>query len=194
MEKFKILSEIIDKRQSIYPSSYTGELIEKEMIDKLLYNANQAPSHRHTEPWRFYVLAGAAKERFSHFMQEAYRMKYTNNGFNEMKHRKIAEKIKATSHILMISMFRDENESVPEWEEIAAVSCAIQNLYLSVSAAGLGGYWSTPGYLIDEAPAFFRLKENERCLGLFYLGVPKKELPLKIHKRPVEDKVRWVEE
>ena len=192
MKKFELLSEIIDDRQSIYPSSYTGERIDDDLIESLLSNANKAPSHRHTEPWRFYVISDNAKNRFASFMQSAYKIKYLNNGFNEIKYRKIAQKIQMSSHLVVISMQRDINESVPEWEEIAAVSCAVQNLYLSVSAAGLGGYWSTPGYLIDEAGAFFNMNEGEVCLGVFYLGVPKDDLPLKIVKRPVKDKVRWL--
>ncbi len=191
MDKFDLISEIIHDRQSIYPSSFTGETIDDSIVDKLLDNANKAPSHRHTEPWRFYVVSSNAKMRFAKFMQDCYYMQYNNNGFNPIKYEKIAKKIMATSHLVIISMHRDENESVPEWEEIAAVSCALQNLYLSVSAAGLGGYWSTPGYFIEEATLFFNMSENERCLGLFYLGVPKEELPLKIVKRPVEDKVKW---
>jgi len=192
MEKFEVLTDIIEKRQSIYPSSFTGERIPDSLIEQLLANANKAPSHRHTEPWRFYVVCDEARMRFARFMQDCYSTKYTNNGFNEIKYEKIARKILASSHLIIISMHRDENASLPEWEEVAAVSCAVQNLYLSVTAAGLGGYWSTPGYFLEGASAFFNMNDNERCLGLFYLGKPKSELPLKIVKRPVEDKVRWL--
>ena len=33
---------------------------------------------------------------------------------------------------------------VPEWEEIAAVSMAVQNMYLTCTANNIGCYWSSP--------------------------------------------------
>ena len=67
-------------------------------------------------------------------------------------------------------MKRDEKESVPEWEEIAATAMAVQNLWLTATEMGLGGYWSTPAY-VDQIGNFISMEEGETCLGLFYLGV-----------------------
>jgi nitroreductase len=61
--------------------------------------------------------------------------------------------------------------SIPEVEEISAVACAIENIYLSVTAYGLGGYWSTGGITYDPAArAFLGLEGEDRLLGFFYLG------------------------
>lgn len=188
---FEDLSDIIHERRSVYPSSFTGDPVEDEIIVRILENANQTPSHRHTEPWRFHVVSGKARKRFAAFMQDCYKMHFDADSFNLMKYRKIAKKIKQSSHIIMIGMHRDENESVPEWEEIAAVACSVQNIYLSLTAAGLGGYWSTPAYFLEQARAFFSMDENERSLGLFYIGVPVEELPPRMDKQPLERKTRF---
>jgi nitroreductase len=188
---FDFATDLIMRRRSIYPSSFKDELVDDEMVLQLLNNANQAPSHRHTEPWRFHVISAEAKDRFAVFMQDCYKQMFTGDSFNIMKLNKISKKIAKSSHIIMISMMRDKNDSVPEWEELAATACAVQNLYLSVTAAELGGYWSTPDYFINEAKAFFEMEEGERCLGLFYLGVPMDELPPRMEKKPIEDKTRW---
>ena len=101
-------------------------------------------------------------------------------------------KVEQSSHIIVIGMERDEKESVPEWEEIAAVSCAVQNIYLSLRAAGLGGYWSTPSLTIKHIGHFLELGERETCLGFFYIGVPQEQLPPQVTKKPLSDKVTWV--
>ena len=66
-------------------------------------------------------------------------------------------------------MKRDPKESVQEWEEIAATAMAVQNMWLTCVEYEIGCYWSTPKY-IDKMNDFFMLKENERCLGFFYMG------------------------
>ena len=58
---------------------------------------------------------------------------------------------------------------VPEWEEIAATSMAVQNIWLSCVNRNIGGYWSTPNY-IKYLKDFLNLNDDERFLGFFYLG------------------------
>jgi nitroreductase len=79
-------------------------------------------------------------------------------------------------------------------EEIAAVACAVQNIYLSLAAYGLGGYWSTGGITYDQAARpFLGLQGEDRLMGFFYLGyirVPS----VNGTRRPVRDKTIWVKE
>jgi nitroreductase len=77
-------------------------------------------------------------------------------------------------------------------EDIAAVACAVQNMYLSVTAYGLGGYWTTGGITYqDSAKAFFDLGEQDRLLGFFYIGhVALPSAPGT--RRPVDEKVKWI--
>ena len=74
-----------------------------------------------------------------------------------------------SSVVLLICMQRDHNESIPEWEEIAAVSMAIQNLWLTATDLNIGGYWSSPSF-INKMNEFTKFNSGERCLGIFYLG------------------------
>ena len=41
-------------------------------------------------------------------------------------------------------MQRDPGERIPEWEELASVACAVQNMWLSATSYGIGAYWSSP--------------------------------------------------
>ena len=72
--------------------------------------------------------------------------------------------------VIAICMYNDPTVAIPEWEEVAAVACAVQNMWLSCTALGIGSYWSSPKSII-EAREFLGLNENENCLGLFLHGI-----------------------
>jgi nitroreductase len=89
-------------------------------------------------------------------------------------------------------MQRNQEELVPEWEEIAALGCAVQNMWLSCTANGIGAYWSSPASATN-AQSFLELGEGERCLGLFYMGNWDQIEVKSDRKSPIEDKVVWME-
>lgn len=53
---------------------------------------------------------------------------------------------------------------MPEWEETAAVACAVQNMHLALSAEGLAGYWSSGGVMGEDAWA--NAPETRELLGM----------------------------
>jgi len=77
-EVIDTITEIIKRRRSVFPISYTDEEVPKEVIQQLLENANYAPTHKLTEPWRFIVFRAAAKKRLG---QELARIYKINNCF-----------------------------------------------------------------------------------------------------------------
>ena len=80
----------------------------------------------------------------------------------------------------------------PEIEEIEAVACAIQNLHLSCTAYGLGGFWSTPKLIYtSQMNEFLALGEKDKCLGLFYIGYPSIDWP-SAHRKPLEYNTEWI--
>tara|TARA_B100001741_G_C16363163_1_gene509653 strand:+ start:27 stop:296 length:270 start_codon:yes stop_codon:yes gene_type:complete len=87
-------------------------------------------------------------------------------------------------------MRREINRSIPEWEEIAATAMAVQNIWLSCIDSNIGGYWSTPKS-INNLSLFLKLKKNERCLGLFYLGQYDQVKKRNIIRKNIEDDIEW---
>jgi nitroreductase len=89
-------------------------------------------------------------------------------------------------------MKRDEKKSVPEIEEIGAVFCAVENMYLTATAYGLGAYLSTGGITyFEEAKECFGLGKDDKILGFFHVGKIKNTLP-EGSRRPSEEKITWV--
>ena len=66
------LSEIIQSRRSIFPPQFTAQEVSDTDITTILEAANWAPNHAKTEPWRFKVLQGVAKERLGDFLSNKY--------------------------------------------------------------------------------------------------------------------------
>ena len=189
-----IVNQLIQERRSIFPVHYSGEPVPRFMVEKMLENANWAPTHRFTEPWRFKVFTGDGIQKLAEFQSGMYRDQSHKNGeFDEKKYDKLLKKPLLCSHIISIGMNRDEKESVPEVEEIASVAMAVQNMYLTATAYGVGCYWGTGGVTyMQEAKPFFDLDESDKLMGFMYLGMPAKDWP-KSRRRPIEDKVQWVE-
>lgn len=184
------LHQLIASRRAVYPNAYTGQPIGREVIEQVLENANWAPTHKRTEPWRFKVMTGTARHRLSEYLASWYHEHTAAADFSEMKMKKITEKPLQSACVIAICMQRDPKFSLPEWEEIAAVACAVQNMWLTCTTLGIGCYWSTHDAAID-AGEFLGCAESERCLGFFYMGYWAAE-PAPGTRQPVSGKTVWL--
>ncbi len=187
------LKSIIQNRRSILPNMYTGEVIDDAIVREILDSANWAPNHKNTEPWRFVVFKGEGLKKLADFQSGLYKkVSSEQNNFREEKYTNLKTKPLKASHVIGIGMSRNDKEIVPEIEEISAVACAVQNMYLTATAYGLGCYWGTGGITyMEEAKEFFGLKPKDKFMGFFYLGIPRKRPEGK--RTPVENKITWVE-
>src|SRR5215218_1765738 len=115
-----------------------------------------------TEPWYFIVFTGKGLEKLGEFQSELYKSS-AGEKFKEDKYRNLQQNPLRASHVIALCMKRDPNKKIPEVEEIAAVSAAVQNVYLSVTVYSLGGYWTTGGITYNkEAKSFFGLGEEDK--------------------------------
>ncbi|MEZ5038425.1 MAG: nitroreductase [Saprospiraceae bacterium] len=184
------VSELLRSRRSIFPPTYNDKPIDQSIIEEVLENANWAPTHKLTEPWRFKVFRGEALVLLSDYLSAWYKDNETPEQFSQKKYEKTKSNPLRSACVIAICMQRDPAESLPEWEEVAAVACAVQNMYLTCTAYGIGCYWSSPRSIL-EANDFLKLSAGERCLGLFYMGYH--DLPSLPGKRgPVNAKTTWV--
>tara|TARA_B100001173_G_C15981595_1_gene544795 strand:+ start:683 stop:1267 length:585 start_codon:yes stop_codon:yes gene_type:complete len=187
------ISEIIKDRRTIYPELYTSRKVHKEIIEHLLRNAVWAPTHGKTEPWRFKVYSGESRNVLSEKLGELYQKLTSKEQFKEEKLVKIKARPFLSSVVIAVCMERGNNEKIPVVEEIEAVACAIQNMSLTATAYGLGSFWSTPKIIYTpEMNSFLNLKEQDKCVGLFYVGYVEGKWPKGIRK-PVKLLTEWYE-
>jgi len=188
----KALSQVIAQRRSVFPQMYNDKPISKETIELLLENANWAPTHKKTEPWRWKVITGAGLQKLSEYVGEYYKSNTPKEKFSEIKYKKTIQKPLQSQAVIAICMYNDPDIDIPEWEEIAATAMAVQNMWLSCTSLGIGSYWSSPSSAF-AATQFLNLEENEKCLGWFYLG-KYDSIPLEGKRNPYIDKVSWISE
>ena len=189
-ELVEVVNKVIAERRSVYPKHFSGEQIPDADVEKIMENANWAPTHKYTEPWRFVVFKGDAIVELVNAMEDYY---LTDAG-GEISDRKI-NKFKylpeKCSHIIAIVMQRDEELRVAEFEEISAVAMAVQNIYLTSHAMGHVGYWSTGnGTQSETMHEFLDLKSGQTLLGYFFLGKPARNQPDGF-RRDWKEKVTW---
>jgi nitroreductase len=189
------LNTLLKSRRSTFPKDYTGEKVDDAIVQQMLENANWAPTHKFTEPWRFIVYTGEGRKKLAELQAAVYKKKTEADGtFKEERYQNLLTKPFESSHIILVYMKRDEKKSVPEIEEMGAVFCAVQNMYLTGTAYGVGCYLSTGGVtFFPEANDAFGLSPEDRIVGFFHVGMPK-NTNLAGRRNPVEGKVTWVKE
>ena len=167
MNHAEILKQIIEQRRSIFPKDYSNSEISQEILDEILHSATLAPNHKRTKPWRFKIFKGEEKAKLASEMQAIYKATQPEQTFLEKKYQDIGFKINKADAVASIVV--NFSGMVPEWEEIAAVSMAVQNMYLTCTANNIGCYWSSPG-IVNHLKESLTIEENQKCLGLFYMG------------------------
>ncbi len=183
----------IRNRRSVFSSQFDqSRRVPDEIVMEILHNANAAPSHKLTEPWRFTIFTGNGLEKLGRLQSEIYKAN-AGERFKQNKFENLQTAPKLCSHVIAIGCKRSIGV-IPELEEVAAVSCAVQNIYLSLDAHGIGGYWSTGGItFMEEAKQLVGLEAHDLFMGFFYLGYV--QVP-SVHRTPsaLEPKITWIRE
>lgn len=185
------ITEIIKNRRTIYPQFYSSRKVHKEIIEHLLQNATWAPTHGMTQPWRFKVFTEESRKTLSDTLSMLYKELTPTENFREDKFAKMQARPFQASAVIVAYMKRGDNPKIPEIEEISSVACAIQNLCLTATAYGIGSFWSTPKIIYTkEMNDFLKISDEDKCMGIIYLGYPNDEWP-KGQRKPIEYLTEW---
>ncbi len=184
------VQHLIRTRRSVYPRSYEPREIPDSVVWEILENGQWAPTHKMTQPWRFKVFKGKGLQKLSDFLAFAYENYSAPGRYVEKKRHKIISKPLQSGCVVAICMQRDPKESLPEWEEISAVATAVQNMWLTCTAHGIGAFWSSPSFFVKHAGEFLQLQEGEKSLGLFYMGYSQAKVsaPPRV---PIKEQTVW---
>ncbi len=185
------INELIRERRTIYPEQFSERQVHREQIEVILNNAQWAPTHGNTQPWRFKVFTDEGRQTLSTYLGQAYLNFTPEDKQNDLKLKKLILRPLKSSVVIAVCMKRQAEEKILEIEEIEAVACAIQNIHLTCTAYGLGGFWSSPKLIYtQEMNDFLNIGNKDKCLGLFYIGYPAIEWP-KAHRKPLEYTTEW---
>lgn len=187
---YSALKKLIETRRSTFPSSYINEDLTKEEILKVLDVAIWAPTHKKTEPWKFIIFRNEGLQRLSDELVRLYTAHTVPEKISERKLKKLKSNPQKASAIIAICV-ETHPDLLPEWEEIAATAMAVQNMWLAATSLNIATYWSSPRN-IKYLNEFLSLKENEKCIGLYYMAKTdlNSELPIR-ERQPLNSKIQW---
>jgi len=189
---FEAVQNLVRNRRSCKPALMNGKKIEDAVIYDLLELADWAPTHGHTEPWRFVVFANDKVKQFCKDHAALYKANTPQEKFENAKYEKLLHNADHVSHLIAVYMKRGSNPKITVTEEICAVAAAVQNVLLGASVLNIAALWSTGGLTYHKAmKTYFGLNDEDHMLGLLYLGYT--DGASKEGKRivPLQEKIGW---
>ena len=168
--------------------------VARAVIEELLECAVRAPNHKLTQPWRFAVLTGAAKDRLAE-IRAAHRLKRfadPNTAEAQASADKQRREVRDTP-VVIVAMARTNPDDMTREEDYAATMMALANLMIAAQASGLGTYLKTGGVMKDpELIRLAQVPDQFRIVGLVSLGYPTaEEAPRR--RTPAAELTRWIE-
>lgn len=168
---FEVVSRVIKSRRTVKPAKMNGKIIPDNQVQQLLELADWAPTHKHTEPWRFVVYTASKAKEFVLSHAELYRRSTPEDIYSNDKYEKILANGNNVSHMIICYLKRDPEKRVPEIEEISASAAAIENILLAAESLEIAGFWSTGGMThTDEMKQYLGLDNEDKIMGIIYLG------------------------
>ena len=169
------IMQAIKKRRTIH--SFSDTRVPKEIIERSIDAANQAPCHRMTFPWRF---TSIGKNKREIILELQLKIKFGDKQISQHNIEKTRAKMLNPSHLLIASQITTNNQ-VQAREDYAACACAIQNLSLSLVADGVGSKWSTGKIATDMRT--YEIAEispsEEAIIGFIWVGYGDIPTPIK---------------
>lgn len=192
IEEFMSIFDIIKHRRSI--GKMTAERPSREQIERLLEAATHAPNHRHTQPWKFIVLAGDARAKLGEVMARslAARIGETMGGKTEAILNKERHKLLRSPVVIVVVSEPPHQPNVVEIENIEATAAAVENMLLVGEEMGLACMWRTGDAAFDpRVKHWLGLSPDETIVSFLYVGYP--AIPhLERQPIPYQEKTIWL--
>jgi nitroreductase len=181
--------EAIRTRRTIGKS--TGD-VARETIRELIEAATWAPNHKLTQPWRFTVLTGSARDALGEVWGREAAAAAEPTARTAVFEGESKKPLRAPA-VIAVSVRTAENPVTAE-EDLTATAAAVQNLLLAAHAKGLSAAWKTGKIVYNAAvKRFLGLDPSDRIVAMVYLGAVAREEPAP-RRRDVESTIAWLDE
>ncbi len=179
--------EAIKTRRTIGKSE--GD-VPRETIVELIEAATWAPNHKLTQPWRFSVVTGSAREALGQVWAQNAAASVPAEQRDAFIAGEAKKPLRAPA-LIIVSVRTDPNPVTAE-EDLTATAAAVQNLLLAAHAKGLAAAWKSGKIVYSDAvKRFLSLELADRIIAIVYLGaVAKEDAP--VRERDVEGTIRWI--
>jgi nitroreductase len=167
------------------------DAVPREMIEKLLDAAVQAPNHYKVRPWRFVVLTGEGLKKLGDVMAASQLNRHPDfppEAFDSCRALPLRAPV-----VIAVGVDKPSEPKVLEIENVCAAAAATQNLLLAAHAMGLGAKWRTGEWARDpKVKEFLGFESDQHIVGFIYVGYP--EFIVEQPPRPsFEDRTVWMD-
>ena len=180
-------------RRTVKPNLMdSGRGVDRSLLLEILEDANWAPTHGITQPWRFNVFVGDARLVLADALISIYDQITPSEEVRPEKRAKLRVSCEQAPVIIAVAARVEPNGRISTLDEICATACAVENLLLSSHQRGLGSFWSTaPAGCSREFLSWLGLDSTHHAMGLVYIGYPKGEPIPTSTRMPLAERVTF---
>ncbi|VEB94642.1 nitroreductase [Citrobacter koseri] len=127
------------------------------------------PITKSLQPWRFFVIEGEGRERFSAVLEQGA---IAAEGDEKAIEKARTAPFRAPLIITVVAKC-EENHKVPLWEQEMSAGCAVMAMQMAAIAQGFNGIWRSGA--LTESPVVreaFGCRAQDKIVGFLYLGTP----------------------
>jgi nitroreductase len=182
--------EALRARRSV--SALTDQVPTRETVQCIIEAAVWAPNHHLTEPWRFHILAGEAREAMGDAIADALADDLDlGDPINVGEVKAARMKLRRAPVVIVVSQ-EGNPDPVVDRENYAACCCATQNLLLAAHAEGLAAKWRTGAMArYPAAREYLGLGDRDHIVAYVYLGYPAPSAPPDTRTREAP-RINWL--
>ncbi len=150
---------------------------DRAVLERVLRASVWAPNHHMTEPWRFHVLTGDARQAMGNAVAAQLEQNLDPADTAAAAAARQARTRLLRAPVVIVVSQVGSDDPVLDLEDYAAACCATQNLLLAAHAEGLATKWRT-GDMCDYpgAKEFLGLPPSHRIVAYLYVGYPSPKL------------------
>jgi len=172
-------------------SKVKPDAVPRDVIEKILSAAVQAPNHYKVRPWRFVVLTGNGRNKLGDVMAASFLDRNPATPLEGLDKTR-ALPLRAPV-VIAVAADKPADTKIIEMENIVSASAACMNILLAAHALGLGAILRTGEWARDaRVKEFLGLTADQYILGFIYIGYSD-VLPDPYVRMGFEDRVVWME-
>lgn len=161
--------DLLKTRRSVPPPLLDEPGPDRTQIETILTAASRVPDHGKLAPWRFIVIAGAARDRVG----ETIAATYAADNPDATPERLAQERGRLTHAPVVVAVVSRAapHVKIPEWEQLLSVGAATMNLVIAANAAGFATSWLTEWFAYDRRILdALGLAPTEKLAGFVHIG------------------------
>jgi nitroreductase len=192
--------KLLQSRRSI--RKFKSQSVPREVLERVLQGALEAPSGKNRQNWRFFVVQGSKRDEYLKLSQKSWmgikdilqkRLKPSLYDFTERFFYTLGEAP------VIIFCFSQNSPDERHYTSLGSVYMAVENLNLACFAEGLGCCtMGAPLEIKEEVESFLGVDtsqpeyEGYELLCAVVVGYPDHEPPKA--PRQAQDRIRWIDE